>query len=107
AAVNAAAETLKSAAGAIAVVGSGRSSVEEQFLTKKLADALKASTHLVSRVGEGDTILLSVDRNPNLRGALVTGLIKDLPPVGPALRAGLSSSASSAASRSQTQTQAG
>src|SRR5689334_706768 len=49
-AVNAAAEIFKANAGAISVVGSGRSSVEEQFLTKKLADALKASTHLVSRV---------------------------------------------------------
>ena len=44
-AVNAAGELFKSSAsgrGAVAVVGSGRSSVEEQFLTKKLADALKA-----------------------------------------------------------------
>jgi NADH-quinone oxidoreductase subunit G len=80
AAVQAAAEQLQSAAGAVAVVGSGRSSVEEQFLTRKLADAVQAvSTHLVSRVGEGDTLLLSADRNPNVRGALVTGLIKELP----------------------------
>jgi NADH-quinone oxidoreductase subunit G len=78
-ATNAAAELLKSAAGAVAIVGSGRSSLEEQFLTKKLADALKASTHLVSRVGEGDKLLISADRNPNVRGALVTGLIKELP----------------------------
>jgi len=68
----------------IAVVGSGRSSVEEQFLTKKLAEALKASTHLVSRVGEGDRILISADRNPNVRGALVTGLITSLPDDGAA-----------------------
>jgi NADH-quinone oxidoreductase subunit G len=78
-AANAAAEIFKAGAGAIAVVGSGRSSVEEQFLTKKLADALKATTHLVSRVGHGDGILISADRNPNVRGALVTGLIKELP----------------------------
>jgi NADH-quinone oxidoreductase subunit G len=63
----------------VAVVGSGRSSVEEQFLTKKLAAALKASAWIVARVGEGDRLLLSVDRNPNTRGALVTGLIKTLP----------------------------
>ena len=73
-AVNAAARLFKGRPG-VAVVGSGRSSVEEQFLTKKLADALKASTHLVSRVGQGDKILISADRNPNVRGALVTGLI--------------------------------
>ncbi len=78
-AVNAANELFKSAAGAIAVVGSGRSSVEEQFLTKQLATALKASTSLVSRVGEGDKLLISADRNPNVRGALVTGLIAALP----------------------------
>jgi NADH-quinone oxidoreductase subunit G len=53
--------------------------LEEQFLTKKLADALKASVALVSRVGQGDKLLVSADRNPNVRGALVTGLIKTLP----------------------------
>jgi NADH dehydrogenase/NADH:ubiquinone oxidoreductase 75 kD subunit (chain G) len=78
-AVNAAADLFKAHTGAIAVVGSGRSSVEEQFLTKKLASALNASTQLVSRVGEGDKLLISADRNPNVRGALVTGLIKELP----------------------------
>ena len=78
-AINAAAQLLKE--GAAAVVGSGRSSVEEQFLTKKLADALSAPAWLVSRVGQGDGILLSADRNPNVRGALVTGLIKELPSV--------------------------
>ncbi len=66
-------------AGGVAIVGSGRSSVEEQFLAKKLADAAKASAHLVSRVGEGDKLLISADKNPNVRGALVTGLIKELP----------------------------
>ncbi len=78
-AINAATEIFKASAGAIAVVGSGRSSVEEQFLTKKLADSLKATTALVSRTGQGDKLLVSADRNPNVRGALVTGLIKSLP----------------------------
>jgi len=63
----------------VAVVGSGRSSVEEQFLTKKLAAALQAPAWIVARVGEGDRLLISADRNPNTRGALVTGLIKALP----------------------------
>ena len=71
-------------AGGVAVVGSGRSSVEEQFLTKKLAEALKAPVSLVSRVGQGDGILISADRNPNIRGALVTGLISSLPNAGDA-----------------------
>ncbi|HWA85932.1 MAG TPA: molybdopterin-dependent oxidoreductase, partial [Opitutus sp.] len=83
-AVHAAAEVFQANAGAIAVVGSGRSSVEEQFLTKKLAAALGASVQLVSRVGEGDKLLISADRNPNVRGALVVGLIADLPQVGAA-----------------------
>jgi NADH-quinone oxidoreductase subunit G len=78
-AVKAAADLLQAAAGAVAIVGSGRSSVEEQFLTKRLANALSASTHLVSRVAKGDGILISADRNPNVRGALVTGLISELP----------------------------
>jgi NADH-quinone oxidoreductase subunit G len=78
-ALHAAVDVLKSAAGAVAVVGSGRSSVEEQFLTKRLAESLQASTALVSRVGEGDKLLISADRNPNVRGALVTGLIRELP----------------------------
>ncbi len=66
-------------AGSVALVGSGRSSVEEQFLTRKLAEVLKVSAVLVSRVGEGDQLLLSADRNPNVRGALVVGLIAALP----------------------------
>ena len=78
-AVNAAADLFKAHAGAIAVVGSARSTVEEQFLTKKLAVALNAPTQLVSRVGQGDKLLISADRNPNVRGALVTGLIAALP----------------------------
>jgi NADH-quinone oxidoreductase subunit G len=72
-----AADLLK--AGGVAVVGSGRSTVEEQFLTRKLTDVLKAPAWLVSRVGQGDGLLISADRNPNVRGALVTGLIKTLP----------------------------
>ena len=83
-AAKAAADLLKQTPGAVAVVGSGRSTVEEQFLTKRLADALKASTYLVSRVGEGDGILISSDRNPNVRGALITGLISGFPKLGEA-----------------------
>ncbi len=79
AAIQAAAEVFKANAGACAVVGSGRSSVEEQFLTRSLAEGLKAPAYLVSRVGKGDGILVSADRNPNVRGALVTGLVASLP----------------------------
>jgi len=77
--ISRAAELLEETAGSIAVVGSGRSSVEEQFLTRRLAEVSKAAVHLVAREGPGDGILISSDRNPNMRGALVTGLISDLP----------------------------
>ena len=70
---------LKGAAGNVAIVGSGRSSVEEQFLTRKLAEATQAKVSLVGRTGTGDGILISSDRNPNVRGALVTGLVSALP----------------------------
>ena len=65
--------------GGVAVVGSGRSTVEEQFLTARIAQALKVKASLVARLGEGDGLLVSSDRNPNVRGALVTGLIEELP----------------------------
>jgi NADH-quinone oxidoreductase subunit G len=95
-AVNAAGAIFKASAGAIAVVGSGRSTVEEQWITRQLASALNASTHVVTRVGEGDGLLVSADRNPNLRGALVTGLVGHLPkpaaaPAGKVVLGGLES----------------
>ena len=77
AAINAAAQLLK--AGSVSVVGSGRASVEEQFLLKQLASAIGASAALVARTAQGDKLLISADRNPNVRGALVTGLISALP----------------------------
>jgi NADH-quinone oxidoreductase subunit G len=76
-ALRSAAETL--GRGAVAVVGSGRSSVEEQFLLGRLCRALGVKASLVSRVGKGDGLLVSADRNPNVRGALVAGLISELP----------------------------
>jgi NADH-quinone oxidoreductase subunit G len=39
-------------------------------------------------VGQGDGLLVSADRNPNVRGALVTGLIKTLPDAGDVLLSG-------------------
>jgi NADH-quinone oxidoreductase subunit G len=76
-AVSTAGELLR--AGGVAVVGSGRSSVEEQFLSAALASQVGAKASLVARTGKGDGILVSADRNPNVRGALVTGLIASLP----------------------------
>ncbi len=65
----------------IAVVGSGRLSVEEQFILKSLRDRLPEGTltFLVGRTGEEDGMLISADRNPNVRGALLTGLTDSIP----------------------------
>lgn len=64
----------------VAIVGSGQCSVEEQFTLKAIADGIQAKgVYLVARYGEDDGILMSVDRNPNVRGALMTGLIDGLP----------------------------
>ena len=72
-----AAELLKS--GKVAMVGSAHSSVEEQFFYKAIAERSGAKVYLVSHNGDGDGLLQSEDRTPNLRGALVTGLIGELP----------------------------
>ena len=73
-----ASETLRG--GKTAIVGSGQSSVEEQFVLRALAKSIDAvSVDLVARYGEDDGLLMSVDRNPNVRGALMTGLIDTLP----------------------------
>ncbi len=76
-ATKAAAELLKS--GKVAVVGSAHSSVEEQFFQRLIADYCKATVFLVSKNKDSDGILLSEDRTPNLRGALLNGLITELP----------------------------
>lgn len=73
----AAADLLK--LGDVALVGSAHSSVEEQFFYSTIAERSSAKVFLVSHKGEGDGLLQSEDRTPNLRGALVTGLIKELP----------------------------
>lgn len=73
----AAVELLK--AGDVAIVGSAHSSLEEQFFYQSIAHRSGAKVSLVSHKGEGDGLLLSEDRTPNLRGALVTGLIGELP----------------------------
>jgi NADH-quinone oxidoreductase subunit G len=67
--------------GGVAIVASGRLSVEEQYLLTLIRKELNGPvpTYLIGRYGEGDGKLLSADRNPNVRGALVTGLIDSLP----------------------------
>jgi len=65
--------------GPVAYVGSGQLSVEDQWMLRKLVEAEPGGIHFVYRVGEGDGRLISKDKTPNLRGALVTGLLKELP----------------------------
>ena len=72
AALAAAGEILR--AGPVAVVGSGHQTIEEQRLLAHLARAAKAKTHVPARLGAGDGLLISEDRTPNFRGALLAGL---------------------------------
>ena len=67
--------------GRVAIVGSGQLSVEEQYLLVKIRELIggAVATHLVAHHGEADGKLLSADRDPNVRGALLTGLISELP----------------------------
>ena len=91
AAANAAVELLRE--GDVALVASARSTVEEQAYQKLLAERTGAGVYWVSHYSEGDGLLLSEDRTPNLRGVLINGLADDLPPpdlsaLRPALRSG-------------------
>ena len=63
--------------GVPAFVASGKMSVEEQFALKALANAVGGDVYLAKTLGENDKMLISEDRSPNRRGALVTGLVKD------------------------------
>ena len=65
--------------GKVALIASAHSSVEEQYFYKLIAQRSGAAVSLVSHTGAGDGILLSEDRTPNLRGALVNGLVNALP----------------------------
>jgi len=67
--------------GKSAFIGSANSSVEEQWMLaqiiKKTGDSVPC--WLVAHVGEGDGFLISEDRTPNFRGALLTGLTDKMP----------------------------
>jgi len=64
----------KAPQGSVAIIASARQTNEELFLLKKLATKLGATTDSVARVGEGDRLLLSADRNPNINGARLLGI---------------------------------
>ena len=67
------------AAERVAYVASGSMTVEEQLMFKELVKAQPGHVYGVSHLMEGDGFLISTDRRPNMRGALVTGLWSELP----------------------------
>jgi NADH-quinone oxidoreductase subunit G len=74
---------LKAGAGKTAYVVSGQMTLEEQVLAADLAKATGAvgagAVWMTRHAGENDGLLLSEDRTPNTRGALLAGLIDRLP----------------------------
>src|SRR5882757_10059904 len=64
----------KSQAGSVAIVASARQTNEELWLISKLKSKLGAVSDSVARVGEGDKLLVSADKNPNTNGARLTGI---------------------------------
>lgn len=63
----------------IGIVGSCKSSLEEQFLVNQISKKTKAKNFIRGHFAEDDGILLSADRTPNLRGALVSGFTQKYP----------------------------
>jgi NADH-quinone oxidoreductase subunit G len=63
----------------IAVVGSCKSTLEELYILNHLSKATKAKKYLRGHFGDDDGILLSADRTPNLRGALLSGFTSKYP----------------------------
>jgi NADH-quinone oxidoreductase subunit G len=61
-------------AGSVAIVASARQTNEELWLISKMKAKLGALSDSVSRVGEGDILLVSADKNPNTNGAQLTGV---------------------------------
>src|SRR5665213_1526801 len=55
-------------------VGQARQTNEELWLISKLKSKLGAISDSVPRIGEGDRLLVSADKNPNSNGARLTGI---------------------------------
>jgi NADH-quinone oxidoreductase subunit G len=60
--------------GSVAIIASARQTNEELWLISKLKAKLGAISDSISRVGEGDKLLVSADKNPNTNGARLTGI---------------------------------
>ncbi len=93
-ALNEISDKLKNApAGSVAIIASARQTNEELWLLKKLADKFGAMTESVGRFGEGDKLLVNVDRNPNKTGARLIGICQSnigikIRPIAESIRAG-------------------
>jgi NADH-quinone oxidoreductase subunit G len=57
-----------------AIIASSRQTNEELWLLKKLATRLNAFTDSVAHFGEGDSLLVNVDKTPNKTGARLMGI---------------------------------
>jgi len=64
----------KAPQGSVAIVASARQTNEELWLLSKLKSKLGAISDSIPRVGEGDILLVSADKNPNGNGARLTGI---------------------------------
>jgi len=65
--------------GRVAYIASAQSSLEEQFLLRQIVEIEPGPVSLVSRARNGDGLLISNDATPNLRGAFLAGLARELP----------------------------
>jgi NADH-quinone oxidoreductase subunit G len=84
AALNGISERLTRAArGSVAIIASARQANEELWLLGQLKAGLGALSDSVPRIGEGDNLLVNVDKNPNSLGARLTGIAAD--PMGSSL----------------------
>ena len=63
----------------LAIIASGHTSIEEQFLLKQIANYTSAKVYFVPYTDKSDNFLISADRTPNTRGGLITKLISSLP----------------------------
>jgi NADH-quinone oxidoreductase subunit G len=74
-ALNEISDKLKRApAGSVAIIASARQTNEELWLLAKLKARLGALSDAIPRVGAGDSLLVSTDKNPNTNGARLTGI---------------------------------
>ena len=76
----------------IAILASGRMTNEEMWLASRIANSLSVNLiDIVPRLGPGDDILLSEDRNPNTNGARLMRIASDSGAVLQQIRGGIGS----------------